>query len=128
MKRWIAGVGIMMALLAGATAVAFASHQTHSSTITIDYSTSPKLTIFGKVKSSAHGCMVGRKVELLRGHTGAQTVVGSDKTDSHGKWSVTIDPPKAGRYQAQAVRQKFTHHGQKHTCKPARSPKIDISA
>ena len=101
----------------------------HKSTISIDYSNtgSGSVELFGKVKSSAERCVKARKVQVLRGKTVSQVVIKAVTTDHHGKWSLTLQAPKPGPYQAKAVRQTFSRHGQQHVCKPARSPKIDIN-
>jgi hypothetical protein len=110
--------------VAGTTAPA-ASVRHHSSDVTIAFTTAPPYAFFGKVTSSAPRCAVGRKVVLLMGPPGSQSVVASDTTSSNGDWYVTLENPLAGHYQAKALRKAYKVNGKRHVCDAARSPGVD---
>jgi hypothetical protein len=72
----------------------------------------------GTVKSGSASCVSGRRVELFRrsGGGGANRL-GSDRTNSGGRWQVGVDPLQAGAYYAK-VKPKS---GGSVACRGARS-------
>jgi hypothetical protein len=73
----------------------------------------------GSLRSSKKGCEVGRTVKLYRKKTGAAKVLGSDVSNSKGKWSIPVGKRlSSGEYWAQA-----SAHG---SCKAGKSKVLTI--
>ena len=126
MRRLFVRTTIGLAVLAIVAATALAAAVKHKSTVNIHSTTTPKLTLFGTVKSDSARCTAGRKVQVLLGKTVSQSLVTTVKTDHDGKWSAVLKPPTLGRYQAKAARQKYDQHGTSNICKPDKSDKLDV--
>ena len=108
MKRLIVRMTIGLAVLAVVAATALAASVKHPSFVDIHVQTTPKLSLFGTVRSDSARCEAGRKVQVLLGKTRSQSVVKTATADQDGKWSVVLNPPTLGRYQAKATRQKYS--------------------
>ena len=73
----------------------------------------------GSLQSPKKSCVAGRTVKVYRKKTGAAKVLGTDVTDSKGKWSVPIGKRlTSGEYWVQA-----TAHG---ACKAGKSKTLTI--
>jgi hypothetical protein len=83
----------------------------------------------GKIASPEDRCVKGRDVKLFRKRNGDSKKVGKDSTDSKGKFKIKLDgdPPKNGKYYAEVEKKKFGQSGDKTTCKPTKSGKVEIS-
>ena len=126
MMRLIVRMTIGFAVLAAIAATALAAAVKHPSFVDIHVQTTPKLALFGTVRSDSARCEAGRKVQVLLGKTRNQTLVKTVTADQDGKWSVVLNPPTLGRYQAKANREKFSRHGTHDICKPDKSDKLDV--
>ena len=117
---------IAAAALAACAGSAIARSPTFDSKVTIDYGDISKSKALarefrGKVTSSKHDCEVGREVKVFHVDPGADTLVGLDETNAHGKWALGNDIAK-GRHYAK-VRKAAIGSG---FCKAARSQKITV--
>lgn len=126
MKRLIVRMTIALGVLAVVAATALAAAVKHPSFVDIHVQTTPKLALFGTVRSDSARCEAGRKVQVLLGKTRSQSVVKTATTDHAGKWTVVLNPPTPGRYQAKATRQNYSQHGTSNICKPDKSDKLDV--
>lgn len=52
----------------------------------------------GEVKSDSPDCIANRKVRLFKQTTGADKLLGKDRTDSAGKWEILKNPKSAVYY------------------------------
>ena len=69
----------------------------HATTIVV----SEKFPAFhGTVRSADDGCVGGRKVTMTRKLSGKTTRLGSDLTDSTGKWKVRVENLTSGEFWA----------------------------
>lgn len=126
MKRLFVRTTIGLAVFAVIAATALAAAVKHQTSVNLHSTDTPKLTLFGTVKSDSTRCTAGRKVQVLLGKTVSQTVVVTVRADHDGKWSTALNPPTAGRYQAKAERQRYDQHGTTNICKPDKSKKLDV--
>jgi len=96
----------------------------HGSKVTI----SEKAPAFhGKVKSKERACVKQRKVRLFRAHTHrADTVIGSDHTNNHGRWQVDVNPLRSGGYYAKVARRSEGTAGTIHICRSDRSRIVPV--
>lgn len=87
---------------------------------------SGKRTFSGQIGSTKSSCLKGRKVELIRKHSGDQTMLGKDTTSSNGKFKIvlTSSQVKDGTYFAKA-KQKKLNNGDK--CLEGQSGTIKVS-
>jgi hypothetical protein len=83
----------------------------------------------GKIASPEGKCVKRRDVKLFRKKDGNTKKVGSDDTDGNGKFKVKLSdgPPKSGKYYAEVEKKRFGQSGDKTTCKPTKSGKVEIS-
>src|SRR5919198_6443201 len=90
----------------------------HDSKVTI----SEKAPAFhGRVKSSAHPCVEQRKVKLFRAHRHRpDTLLGTDQTNSRGRWKVIVNPLRSGAYYAKVKRRSEGTAGTIHVCRSDR--------
>lgn len=88
-----------------------------SSSSTIRYANG---TFKGRVRSAKPGCRRGRVVTVKRKKRGADTVIGSNKTNRRGVWKVR-HPRAKGRYYAVVKRKRFASGDQTVVCKQGRS-------
>jgi len=81
----------------------------------------------GKLSSQKGKCIKGRKVKLIRKHSGSKVKLGTDKSNNDGKWKIKIprDQLKNGKYDANVKKKKFDN-GQK-VCLSVTSPTIKVS-
>jgi hypothetical protein len=81
----------------------------------------------GRVKSAAHPCVEDRKVKLFRAHRHrADKLLGTDQTNSHGKWKVTVNPLRSGAYYAKVKRRSEGTAGTIHVCRSDRSRFVPV--
>jgi hypothetical protein len=60
----------------------------------------------GKVKSSNSACLAPRLVKLFKKkRAGGRKLLGTDHTDSAGRWEIIVDPLKSGLYRS-VVKQR----------------------
>lgn len=71
----------------------------------------------GKLKSSQSACTANRAVKLFRKKAGPDKLLGSDRSNANGKWSIPIKL-KPGSYYAKAPA--------KGSCKSAKSKVLTI--
>jgi hypothetical protein len=58
----------------------------------------------GKLASPKHGCIKDRKVKLFRSRSGPDKLLGTDKSEDNGRWSIPIgNRLTSGAYYAKAV-------------------------
>ena len=81
--------------------------------------TSDNVEYHGRVFSS-RPCLRGRTVKLYNDQAGADNLLGEDRTDADGRWSVTIAAPGTG-YYAKVLRRVVNRPGHRHTCRADRS-------
>jgi hypothetical protein len=83
----------------------------------------------GKIASPEDKCVKGRDVKLFRKKNGDSKKIGKDSSDGKGKFKIKLDddPPKSGKYYAEVEQKKFGQSGDKTTCKPTKSGKVEIS-
>ena len=85
-----AGV-LLVALSASATA-----RLTYNSTIRV-YNSFP--AFHGKVNSDGPGfCIADRKVKMYKKRSGPDRLLGRDRTNHHGRWTVRFDAPSGAYY------------------------------
>ena len=96
----------------------------HESKVTV----SQKAPAFhGRVKSSAHPCVEQRKVKLFRAHRHrSDTLLGTDQTNSRGKWKVIVNPLRSGAYYAKVKRRTEGTAGTIHVCRSDRSRFVPV--
>jgi hypothetical protein len=80
----------------------------------------------GRVKSSNSACEQQRKVKLFKKRSGADKLLGKDKTNNHGKWEIVVQPLKSGAYYAKVVRREEGTAGTIFVCRGDRSRTIPI--
>jgi hypothetical protein len=80
----------------------------------------------GRVKSSNTACEQQRKVKLFKQRSGADKLLGKDKTNHHGKWEIVVQPLKSGAYYAKVVRREEGTAGTTFVCRGDRSRTIVI--
>ena len=81
----------------------------------------------GQIDSTKSKCVNGRQVKLFRKHNGNQKKLGSDKTDSKGKFSIDISGKlKNGSYYSKVSKKDFDNG--KKVCEDVTSGKIKISS
>jgi 5-hydroxyisourate hydrolase-like protein (transthyretin family) len=88
---------------------------------------SDKNTFSGRIDSTKGSCLKGRKVELIRKHSGNQTTLGKDTTTGNGKFKIDLpnSEVKDGTYYAKAKQKKF-NDGDK--CLEGQSGTIKVSS
>ncbi len=92
---------VMLALLTAlavlVAAPAAGAAKPHATTVFV----SEKFPAFhGTVRSDDDSCVVGRKVTVTRKLSGKTTRLGSDLTDSAGKWMVRVENLTSGEFWA----------------------------
>lgn len=121
MIRPVAGTtaaGIACLLLLFALAAGADAHDTgYESRVTAR--TSDNVEYRGRVFSS-RACRRGRTVKLYNEQPGTDNLLGEDRTDADGRWSVMIAAPGTG-YYAKVLRRVIKRPGHRHTCRGARS-------
>jgi hypothetical protein len=118
-------VGVL-AIGAGEAYAGTASYPTRFIEFKLERSSS-KRTFSGQIDSTNSGCLKGRKVELIRKHSGNQTTLGKDTTSGKGKFKVALPSSevKDGTYFAKAKQKKF-NNGDK--CLEGQSGTIKVSS
>jgi hypothetical protein len=91
-----ASVAAAIATLALAAGVASAHTVRFESEVTIEYSADPS-TFFGTVSSPRVGCVPRRLVTLYEEAPGADTALGSDRTNQEGDWRIPEPLGDGGR-------------------------------
>ena len=71
----------------------------------------------GTVKSPKGACEPHRDVDLYRDTPSKDPIVGSDETNSHGKWQIILDKPGTNDYYARVLPREIGAGD----CKPDRS-------
>lgn len=85
---------VLPLLIAAAAVLLPASVATAASTKLI---VSLKFPAFhGKLKSSRSSCTTGRTVKLFRKKAGPDQLLGTDRSNGKGKWSIPIGKPRPG--------------------------------
>ena len=81
----------------------------------------------GKIDSAKSSCVNARKVKLIRKANGDEKKLGTDETNSKGKFSIGAGSPpiKEGKYYAE-VKEKSIDSGEK-TCLSQTSGSIKLS-
>jgi hypothetical protein len=80
----------------------------------------------GKVKSSNTACEQHRKVKLFKQRSGADKLLGKDRTNHHGEWEIEVQPLKSGAYYAKVVRREEGTAGTTFVCRGDRSKTVVI--
>lgn len=88
---------------------------------------SDKNTFSGQIDSTKGSCLKGRRVEVIRKHSGKQTTVGKDTTSGNGKFRIALPSAevKDGTYYSKAKQKKF-NDGDK--CLEGQSGSIKVSS
>lgn len=115
--KGIAGAAVVALALTGVTGTAVAGAPVAKSKVTAG----PGGDFKGMVKSDAHPCEANRLVVVYRIENGVRKVVGSDKTDSGGKWQVEVNITFANQPHFAIAKRKETD---KVTCQQAKSPEF----
>ena len=102
-----------------ALAVPLASEaKTKSYATTITASAKNKNFVDGQVSSFSR-CVPNRFVTV---YTGAGASVGSTRTDTTGKWQLSVKSLAPGSYYATVTRKRIKVHGKKRICRAGTSP------
>ena len=80
----------------------------------------------GHVKSIKHACEIQRKVKLFKERTGADKLLGTDKTNHLGRWKILLTPLKSGAYYAKVVRREEGTAGTIFVCRGDRSKTVVV--
>lgn len=92
-------VALTVALLASATAAS----ASYSTKVVVSLKTP---AFHGSLKSSRNACTTNRTVKLFRKKSGPDTLLGTDKSNANGKWSIPIGKRLiSGSYYAKAPAQ-----------------------
>jgi hypothetical protein len=119
----------LLALVVGIVSLAFAATafaaKHHERTVLFTLGTGDPQEFYGSLTGGPKPCWVGRKVILQLGPAGEKPeAVGSDLTSTNGDWYLTVEAPLAGYYRGFAPRFEYKHHGVKHVCDAAASPRV----
>jgi hypothetical protein len=114
-----------VALLAIGAGVASAHTVRFDSEVTIEYSADPS-TFFGTVSSPRVGCVPRRLVTLYEEAPGADTALGSDRTNQEGDWRIPEPLGDGGIFYARVARRDMGGPGHDHICKAAKSDGLAI--
>ncbi len=95
-------VGLLVSLLAIATAATALGGISYGSRISIGYSPASGGRFVGKVQSRAV-CADRRKVVVYRKQAGRDASVGRVRTSTRGRWNLRTGKPRRGDYYARAV-------------------------
>ena len=110
--------GMALALIAILAITAFAAASTvkrFDSKVTLSASD----PFHGRVTSDKHACEVQRKVKVFNVRPGPDGLFGTDKTNSHGRWSIPATP--TGKFYARVKRREEGTAGTIFVCRPDRS-------
>jgi hypothetical protein len=122
----MAGTAASLALLvlAGAAVAHVVKYKTDDVTIRHDAAAG---TLSGQVSANKSACRANRKVVVLSDAPGADTEVGSARTDSSGEWSINAGNVPPSEYYADADRKtlKLTVD-HRHVCTAVRSDSIAV--
>jgi 5-hydroxyisourate hydrolase-like protein (transthyretin family) len=81
----------------------------------------------GQIDSTKGKCVNSRQVKLFRKHNGNKTKLGSDKTNSKGKFSIGVSGKlKNGSYYSKVSKKKYDNG--KKVCEDVTSGKVKISS
>jgi hypothetical protein len=80
----------------------------------------------GRVESENHACEVNRTVKLFKRRDGADKLIGTDDTNGQGRWLVSVDPLKVGRYYARVKRREEGAAGTTFVCRADQSRDIRV--
>jgi hypothetical protein len=83
----------------------------------------------GRVKSSEHTCEVQRKVKMfsVSVRPGRDRLVGTDRSNRHGKWRVVVEMARGQhRFYAKVVRREVRTAGTTFVCRGDRSRLLDL--
>jgi hypothetical protein len=122
--RSVIPVLIAVTLLA-MSAAAQAHTVRFDSAVSIDYNDSAG-AFFGTVSSPRAGCIPRRLVTLYRDDEGADTALGSDRTNQAGNWQLAQGIAAGTPYYAKVARKDIGGAGHNHICKAAESSRIAI--
>jgi hypothetical protein len=83
----------------------------------------------GKLDSHKRKCLKKRKVTAYRKYRGDKHKLGSDKTNKKGKWRLSFDTLKVGKYYAKVGQKDIGPNsaGEDQVCASAKSGKVDVS-
>jgi hypothetical protein len=122
-------VGALLIALAGLSATA-AWAATKYPTIFTEFSLKASSSggkFKGQIDSTKGKCVNKRQVKLFRKHNGKKKKLGSDKTNSKGKFSIEISGKlKDGSYYSKVSKKDFDNG--KKVCEDVTSGKIKISS
>ena len=129
MDRKIAVMILATGVLTLGTAIAYANTTTFSTRF-IEFKherSSDRNTFSGQIDSTKSSCLKGRKVEVVRKHSGNQTTIGKDTTGGSGKFRIALPTAeeKDGTYYAKAKQKKF-NDGDK--CLEGQSGTVKVSS
>jgi hypothetical protein len=80
----------------------------------------------GRVKSENDACEENRRVKMFRKRSGPDEVLGTDETNSQGRWKVIVDPLSSGAYYAKVKRREEGAAGTIFVCKSDKSPLVVV--
>ena len=117
-----------LAFAVGATASSQTQFGTHFTKFKLERTSSGKREFKGTIASSKSKCVKGRKVKLIRKHNDNKKTLGSDGTNSDGKFDIKLGSGKLknGKYYAKVKKKNFDNG--KKTCLSATSGSIKISS
>ena len=128
MRKTIAAIVAGVAI-SGISAFPAQGHEaTWESVVGINHRAGPERDVFrGRVASTRFRCVQNRRVTVKKVQPGADAVIGSDRTDDEGAYSVGLDGrAERGRYYAVARRRARITPGHSHICLTARSQNIKV--
>jgi len=112
-------------LAAGVVAVPALAIQTVRNDSRVIWSGPNRPSFSGRVKSSRHACEFNRYVKLLMVRSGPDELLGKDRTNRRGQWTVR-HPIEPGRFYAKVVRRKERTAGTIFVCRRDRSTVISF--
>jgi hypothetical protein len=85
--------------------------------------------VSGKLGSTEAACISGRKVKALRKRKGKTKQLGTDKTNSKGKFAIKISSAKNGKYFAKISKKDLSpaSTGQARVCIAEKSGTVKVS-
>jgi 5-hydroxyisourate hydrolase-like protein (transthyretin family) len=127
--NWKMAAMLMVGALALGTGMAYADSATYPTRFTEfkHERSSDKNTFSGLIDSTKGSCLKGRRIEVIRKHSGNQTTVGKDTTNGNGKFKIALPSSevKNGTYYAKAKQKKF-NDGDK--CLEGQSGTVKVSS
>lgn len=126
--RKLLALAAVSGLLVPALFVGTASAHVKKTETTLTIDSSPagnRVLVFGKIKPKK--CALDQKVKVYEAGPGSDRVLGSDRLDNDGEYSVRI-PADSGRVYAKVKSAVIVSNYQHtHKCKGDKSPTINVS-